>query len=132
MADLRFKLCPRCKRLKPVGNGSRLCIECEIERREKLREKRNYAKEYSKRMETEDPKYRRFYRSKEWEMTSKSYRVGVGHRCEECGAPGTDVHHIEPIQTDEGWLRRFDEDNLRLLCVKCHNKAHGRDSFFNT
>ena len=87
---------------------------------------RDYKREYATRLDSEDPKYRRFYRSKEWEMTSKQKMVDAKHRCEECGKPGTDVHHVVPIQTDEGWKRRFDTTNLKLLCVRCHNSAHQR------
>ncbi len=59
-------------------------------------------------------------------MTSRQYAVSAGHKCEECGNIGTDVHHVVPIQTPEGWERRFDFTNLKLLCIRCHNKAHGR------
>lgn len=127
MADLRFKLCPKCNRLKPVGNGSRLCAECADDARRSRQRKRDYKREYEVRKETEDPKYRRFYRSKEWQATSRQYMVEAGHKCEECGSIGTDVHHIAPIQTPEGWKLRFAWENLELLCVKCHNKRHQRE-----
>lgn len=108
----------------PVGNGARLCAACaKRESAEKAR-KRDYAKEYRKR--ADDPRYKSFYRSKQWQMTSKKYAQSVRYRCEDCGEVGTDVHHIVPIQTDEGWEHRFDFKNLRLLCVACHNEAHGR------
>ena len=126
MSDLRFKLCPRCKRLKPVGNGDSLCSECAEEKKVSRKRDRDYKSEYEGRKSTEDPGYRRFYRSKEWQMTSRHYAHTVGYRCEECGSWGTDVHHVIPIQEPEGWERRFDETNLKMLCVSCHNKAHGR------
>ena len=68
----------------------------------------------------------KFYRSKGWLALSRWYAVSVGHRCEECGGVGTDVHHVASIDTPEGWARRLDPSNLRLLCVRCHNRAHGR------
>lgn len=110
----------------PVAYGTSLCSECEQKRRKQARENRDYAKEYQKRYSEEDKTYRKFYKSKEWQMTSRAYSLEVGHKCEECGAIGTDVHHIAPIQTKEGWKKRFDFDNLRLLCVRCHNKEHNR------
>ena len=110
----------------PVGNGSTYCSECLAERRVSQKRDRDYKIEYEKRVESEDPRYRRFYRSNEWRLVSRHYANSVGYRCEECGAWGTDVHHVEPIQTAEGWERRFDETNLKMLCVRCHNKAHGR------
>lgn len=127
MSNLMFKVCPKCGRLKPVGNGARHCAECAEKAKAQRVRKRDYQKEYARRLDSDDPKYKRFYKSKEWQATSRQYSVEAGHRCEECGRPGTDVHHVVPIQTDEGWPLRFDFDNLKLLCVKCHNLAHMRD-----
>ena len=126
MSNLLFKLCPRCKRLMPVGNGSSLCSECSEKARLSRKRDRDYKREYRERAESEDPRFRSFYRSKEWTMTSRHYAQSVGYRCEECGGWGTDVHHVVPIQEPEGWKRRFDESNLKFLCVSCHNKEHGR------
>lgn len=110
----------------PEGNGATLCLECaDKDSKSRLRE-RDYRKEYARRRDADDLIYRRFYRSKEWTMLSRKYAHDAGYRCEECGEIGTDVHHVQPIQTAEGWARRFDPSNLRLLCVKCHNLAHGR------
>lgn len=111
----------------PVANGTSLCSDCDRKRLEERKKDRDYRKEYLDRSATEDKRLRRFYNSKEWRMTSRQYMVEKGHRCEECGSIGTDVHHMVPIQTSDGWKRRFDWDNLRLLCVRCHNKAHGRE-----
>lgn len=126
MPDMRLKPCTRCKRLIPVRTGVSLCRECEAKRLESRRQRRDYKSEYANRSQTEDKRFRQFYRSKEWHLTSRQYAVKAGHRCEECGGIGTDVHHIVPVQCDEGWKRRFDFDNLKLLCVRCHNEAHGR------
>lgn len=145
MSSLVFKKCTKCGKLKPVGNGSRLCFECsESEKAARVR-KRDYKQEYQRRIETEDPKYKRFYKSKQWRMTSLGYSVGAKHKCEmdhgrnckltggekceKCLGIGTDVHHIEPIKTPEGWKRRFDESNLELLCVCCHNCRHPEKKF---
>ena len=38
----------------------------------------------------------------------------------------TEVHHIKPIQTDEGWERRLDYDNTKSVCIECHNYYHNR------
>lgn len=125
-----MKLCPRCGRLFPSPDGSSLCSECDekrkLEVRERFKGKRDYHREYERRKETEDPEMRSFYRSKQWRMTSRKYLQHAHYTCEECGRQGTDVHHVQPVQTPEGWARRFDFDNLKLLCVRCHNEAHGR------
>lgn len=110
----------------PVGSGSTLCVECYAKKQAERTAQRDHKREYAARLDSEDPKYRRFYKSKEWEMASKQKMVDAKHKCEDCGAPGTDVHHVVPIQTPEGWRRRFDVTNLKLLCVRCHNRAHER------
>lgn len=122
----------------PVGNGASLCMECaDADSKSRVHE-RDFKREYARRKDAEDARYRRFYRSKEWRMLSQRYAHDAGYRCEDCsGCPdapphgtcrqvGTDVHHIIPIQTPEGWARRFDPSNLMLLCVRKHNEAHGR------
>lgn len=124
MPDLLFKLCPKCHRMMPVGNGARLCASCaEADSKNRVR-KRNYKREYAIR--DDDPRLKSFYRSKAWQLASKKYAHSVGYRCERCGDIGTDVHHKEPIRTEGGWERRFDWSNLELLCVRCHNEEHGR------
>lgn len=110
--------------------GRTYCADCDAayraERSERRRKTRDWAAEYGVRRERDDPRCAKFYKSKEWRSTSRQYAVDHGHVCEECGGLGTDVHHVIPIQTEAGWLRRFSVSNLRLLCVKCHNKAHRR------
>lgn len=75
---------------------------------------------------TRDKKYLRFYNSPEWRHLSNQYMVDVGYKCEMCHKIATEVHHVVPIQTEEGWLRRLDYTNLMALCVNCHNEKHCR------
>ncbi|MCI8425659.1 MAG: HNH endonuclease [Adlercreutzia sp.] len=126
MASHSVKLCPRCGKLMPQVAGRTYCTRCDAEYRRERYERRDWSREYGRRQASEDPKYRKFYKSREWRMTSLQYAVDHGHRCERCGKVGTDVHHVIPIQTEEGWELRFDPENLALLCVSCHNIAHGR------
>ena len=60
----------------------------------------------------------------------------VGGLCEDCLAkgiitPGVIVHHKTPLtperMTDERLMYGF--DNLRLLCVECHNKVHSNKRY---
>ena len=45
-----------------------------------------------------------------------------GHKCEVCGYTGyIELHHI--VQMINGGYH--DEDNVILLCEKCHADAHG-------
>jgi 5-methylcytosine-specific restriction endonuclease McrA len=80
---------------------------------------------------TEDAKmYRSFYRSAAWRRMSQAKLAAVEYKCEAklpgCTGLAVEVHHIKPIQTPEGWALRLDADNLRAVCVHCHNRAHKR------
>lgn len=121
-----LKSCNRCGNLIPYG--SVYCSECapivEAEREARMREARLESnKRYNK---TRDPKYLRFYNSSAWRMLSAKYTQDKGYRCEKCKAIATQVHHKKAIQTDEGWDKRLDYNNLELLCTACHNERHER------
>lgn len=124
--------CPRCKRLIPVGVS--YCQDCKpiaeaqaaeaIERRQAYK-RATYNRAYNKRR---DSKYLAFYRSKEWRLLSRAKLQACGYRCEAglsgCTKLAVEVHHIAPIQTEDGWERRLDWDNLEGLCTSCHNGRH--------
>ena len=45
-----------------------------------------------------------------------------GHNCERCGYPGyIELHHI--LEVNNGGKNH--DDNLVMLCEKCHAVAHG-------
>ena len=121
-----LKACRRCGKLITYGNT--YCDECRPIV-EAARQARNVAnrkaanKRYNKRR---DPKYTRFYGSAAWRMLSAKRLLNDGYRCRECGKVATEVDHIIPIQTTEGWERRLDYDNTQSLCHGCHDKKHGR------
>ena len=63
--------------------------------------------------------------------------VKYAYRCEDCIEEykkdnkykmqlAEEVHHLQFIETPEGWLRRLDYDNLRALCHAHHDKRHNR------
>ena len=84
-------------------------------------------KEINKRYnKTRDPKYGRFYNGVEWRTLSRKRLQDDGYKCVMCGAFASEVDHIVPIQTPEGWDKRLDYDNTRSLCLDCHNKRHNR------
>ena len=121
-----LKSCNRCGNLIPYGPS--YCSTCkpivEAEREARMQEsKRASDRRYNKRR---DPKYLRFYNSVDWRTLSAKYMQDKGYRCETCKAMATQVHHKKAIQTEQGWELRLDYDNLELLCVSCHNKAHDR------
>lgn len=121
-----LKACNRCGNLIPYGvpycKGCTPIVEAEREAR-RVEVKREEYKRYNKRR---DPKYTQFYNGVGWRTLSARYTQDKGYRCELCGQVGTEVHHVQPIQTPEGWERRLDYDNLELLCIVCHNKRHDR------
>ena len=124
--------CPRCKRLVPVGVA--YCEECKpvaeaqaaeaIERRQAYK-RAKYNRAYNKRR---DPKYLTFYRSKEWKITSRTKLQEAGYKCEAklpgCTHLAVEVHHRDPIQTEKGWDRRLEWENLEAVCTACHNGRH--------
>ena len=121
-----LKSCPRCGVLIQYGGtycqGCRVVVEEEREKRRQESIKRSN-KKYNK---TRDPKYTKFYNSRDWRTLSQAYAQAKGFRCESCGQVASEVHHVKAIQTDDGWNRRLDYDNLELLCKSCHNDRHGR------
>lgn len=126
--------CPRCKRLIPVG--VQYCEACEpiakaqaaeaMERKRAYKSKQ-YNRTYNKRR---DPKYLTFYRSKEWRLLSRTKLQDCGYKCqaklEGCTGLAVEVHHIQAIQTEEGWDKRLDWSNLEGVCLNCHNARHQR------
>lgn len=124
--DMLLKTCGRCGRLIPYGRG--YCSDCtpvvEAEREaRRLEAQRRSNKRYNAKR---DPKYVRFYNGADWRALSAKRLADSGYRCDCCGAVASDVDHIVPIQTPEGWERRFDYNNLQSLCISCHNKKHKR------
>ena len=78
-------------------------------------------------------KYDAFYQSRAWRALRMYKFSETNGLCEECLKQGkivaaAEIHHIVPIDTNEGWKRRYDITNLKSLCSACHNKAHSRIS----
>lgn len=117
-----YKLCRRCK--KPIEHPNTYCCSClkvveeHQEELQRIRENR-----YNKKR---DPKYKSFYNSNEWKLLKDKKMMNEQYRCEDCQRLAVEVHHIKPIQIDEGWELRLDYDNLAALCIDCHNKRHNR------
>lgn len=116
-----MKRCVRCGALFSYSSSSR-CPDCEKKyQAEAPKIQADTAKRYNRKR---NQKETAFYRSKEWKTLRNWYSQKAGFKCEECGKLGTEVHHIVPIQKPEGWNRRLDPKNLKLLCTACHNKIH--------
>ena len=80
-----------------------------------------------------DPRYQKLLNSKRWwEVKRLVWRRADG-LCEECAKQGrdeagVDCHHIVPVESAKtvAEMERlcYDPNNIRLLCVPCHVKAH--------
>ena len=121
-----LKECGRCHKLIPYG--STYCTTCapivEAEREARLQESRRESnRRYNKKR---DLKYIRFYNSLEWRTLSLKRLQDDQYKCVKCGKIASEVDHIVPIQTDEGWERRLDYTNTQSLCIECHNIKHKR------
>ena len=79
-------------------------------------------------MVKQDIVIQRFYRSDAWKIARAIKIANVGGVCQECGAVGTEVHHIIHLTPDNVSDPSIatNQENLKLLCNECHNKAHGR------
>ena len=117
-----IKFCARCQ--KKIEYPNTYCSRC---KKEYETEKEKYKKIRNKRYNTKrDKKYIRFYNSKQWIVLRNKKLQDTKYRCEECNELGTEVHHIVPIQTEDGWIKRLEYNNLKTVCVRCHNKFHNR------
>lgn len=117
-----LKVCRRCGNMITYPKTyCDACLEAVVQERaeDKLLAHRRYNK-------TRDKKYTQFYNSLPWRTLSQTYIQERQYKCEGCGKVASEVHHKEPIQTDGGWVRRLDWDNLEAVCLDCHNERHGR------
>ena len=88
-----------------------------------------------------DKRYQRLLNSPRWWEVKRIVWQRAGGLCEQCKAdgiaagvpggyvtPGVDCHHIVPVETakDVATMERlcYNPDNVRLLCIPCHIKAH--------
>ena len=79
-------------------------------------------------MAKQDIAIQRFYRSDAWKIARAIKIANACGVCEECGAIGTEVHHIVHLTpenvTDPSVATN--QENLKLLCNNCHSHAHHR------
>ena len=72
----------------------------------------------------------RFYKSVSWQVAREIKIRDANGKCERCGALGEEVHHIKRLTvhnvTDPNIS--LNQENLELLCKKCHNEEHKRFS----
>lgn len=136
------KMCAKCKKIIEYPN--RYCSTCQKiadKQAEETRRKSN--RRYNK---TRDPKLVKFRKSDEWIQLKEKYLqdlqkkygdVKYSYRCEDCIEENKknpnyeiqfaeEVHHLQFIETPEGWLRRLDYNNLRALCHMHHDIRHNR------
>lgn len=117
-----LKMCRKCK--KPIVHPNVYCDKC-LELVDKYRDELHKERE-SKYNKQRDPKFKKFYNSNDWRMLKEKKLQDEQYLCERCRKLATEVHHVKPIQTPEGWELRLVYSNLESLCVDCHNYRHGR------
>ncbi|MGY3750999.1 HNH endonuclease [Vagococcus acidifermentans] len=76
-------------------------------------------------------KYFKFYHGRKWKKLSKLYRLN-NPICVHCERRNIIrkvdvVDHKIPIKSQEGWKKRYDENNLQSLCHSCHNTKTAND-----
>jgi 5-methylcytosine-specific restriction endonuclease McrA len=72
----------------------------------------------------------RFYKSVAWQVAREIKMRDANGKCEKCGALGEEVHHIIKltVQNVKDPAISLNQENLELLCKKCHNAQHKRFS----
>ena len=121
-----LKACNRCGNLIPYGQTyCEACSQAVEEEKTQRGEvsRKNANRRYNSRR---DSKTGAFYQSKAWRRLARARIQSDGYKCAKCGKIATEVDHIIPVQTPEGWELRFEWDNLQSLCVSCHNEKHKR------
>ena len=71
---------------------------------------------------------KRFYKSETWHKARLEKILSSKGRCEKCGAPGEEVHHIihlTELNINDTEIT-LNQKDLFLLCRECHNKEQGR------
>ena len=72
----------------------------------------------------------RFYKSVAWQVAREIKIRDANGNCERCGTIGEEVHHIKrlTVLNVKDSKISLNQDNLELLCKKCHNTEHKRFS----
>lgn len=119
---MRMRLCYKCK--KPIVAPETYCNSCKkiVEKTQEEYKARRDSKYNTNR----NPKYKEFYNSKPWKLLKEKKLQDEQYKCERCRHIATEVHHIKPIQTEEGWELRLEYNNIEALCTDCHNYRHKR------
>lgn len=67
--------------------------------------------------------YEEYIKSYKWKSFSGGIKEKRGNKCEDCGKSGVvlHAHHLTYIR----FMNELESD-IKILCVPCHEKAHGR------
>lgn len=114
------KLCRKCKRIIEYPNI--YCSKCKELYEEKQKESRAISN--SKYNKSRNKEHVRFYKSAEWILLKNKKLQDTLYRCERCEGIATEVHHI--VELSEDWNKRLEYDNLKTVCLECHNYYHNR------
>ena len=70
----------------------------------------------------------RFYKSAQWQVAREIKIREANVKCERCGVLGEEVHHKVrlTVQNYKDASIGLNQENLELLCRKCHNEEHKR------
>lgn len=71
-----------------------------------------------------------FYKSTVWQVAREIKIRDANGKCERCGALGEEVHHVKRLTVHNVMDPNIslNQENLELLCKKCHNEEHKRFS----
>lgn len=108
MPSIKRKICNRCKAIVSLPHN------CRDTTNDKMYNK-------TKRINND------FYNSQPWRKKRELILNRDSGLCQEClrngiTTIGNIVHHI--IELNDDWNLRLVDDNLEVICQRCHNKQH--------
>ena len=78
---------------------------------------------------TKQKEHQKYLRAAAWKTIRNKVRKVRGYKCEICGSPATETHHLNEQQlADENnfinSIHKNHQSNLIGICEKCHKNIH--------
>ncbi len=118
---MRMRICKAtgCTRLVDFDSGHKYCTEHQALERAELERRKVY---YHKARHNQ---WYELYNLPEWK-TLRAQKLKEQPYCEVCGAPATEVHHLQPHNGDKYLFLCY--DNLASICHSCHVRETQKES----
>ena len=108
-----------CCRLVDPTTGHKYCVEHQSLERAELERRKNFY------VTARHNAWSTMYASPKWKAL-RDAKLREEPYCQICGAPATEVHHIQPHNGDPELF--YDSGNLMSICHSCHVKETQKES----